>query len=175
MNETQASHQFSMFQLKESCLNIASVAHFNQVDKAKEPYLLHPLWVSAVLSEVPYRTILKRTMISLSEDEKEYAQCVALLHDVIEDSPITYEDLLIKHQLPLEIVDAVKILTKTKGEDYSLYLTRVKKNKLARVVKLADLLHNSDLTRLPRVKDEDQKRRLKYLKSMLFLWDEMVY
>jgi len=175
MKETPQAIQLRHLQLKENCLNIASLAHADQVDKAKEPYLLHPLWVSATLTETPYRSVLKKHMSVLSEEEKEYAQCVALLHDVIEDSPITYEDLLMIYHLPKDIADAVLILTKTKGEDYSLYLKRVKENKLARVVKLSDLLHNSDLRRLPRVKNEDKQRRLKYLKSMLYLWDEMVY
>jgi (p)ppGpp synthase/HD superfamily hydrolase len=171
MKETN-SVQFKHLQLIDLCLNIASLAHADQVDKAKEPYLLHPLWVSAVLTEAPYRTVLKRPMVLLSDEEKVFAQCVALLHDVIEDTPVTYDDLLNKHQLPKDIADAVLILTKTKGEDYSLYLKRVKENKLARVVKLADNLHNSDLNRLPRIKEEDRKRRLKYLKSMLYLWDD---
>jgi (p)ppGpp synthase/HD superfamily hydrolase len=174
MKETSPSVLLKHLQLKESCLNIASLAHADQVDKAKEPYLLHPLWVSATLSETPYRSVLKRHMSALSEEEKEYAQCVALLHDMIEDSPITSSDLLTLYHLPKDIVEAVIILTKTKGEDYSLYLKRVKENKLARVVKLSDLLHNSDLRRLSRIKEEDIQRRLKYLKSILYLWDDLV-
>jgi len=175
MKETAHSDQLKHLQLKETCLNIASLAHADQVDKAQKPYLLHPLWVSATLSETPYRSVLKRHMSVLSEEEKEFAQCVALLHDVIEDSPITYEDLISIYHLPNDIADAVLILTKTKGEDYSLYLKRVKENRLARVVKLSDLLHNSDLRRLPRVKNEDKLRRLKYLKSMLYLWNDLAY
>jgi len=168
MNSTKES--IKNLQQKELCLEIASIAHQNQLDKAKQPYLLHPLWVSATLSEKPYRSVLKQTMANLSDEDIHLAQCVGLLHDVIEDSDVTYEELLHRYHLPQVIADAVLVLSKTKGEDYSLYLKRVKENKIARVVKLADLLHNSDLSRLPRIKEKDIQRRLKYLKSMLYLW-----
>lgn len=85
-----------------------------------------------------------------TEDEK----AVALLHDVIEDSPFTAEELL-QAGLPETVVTAVQVLTKKKGQDYQTYLENVKSNSLARVVKLADLKHNSDLSRLSSVTDKD--------------------
>ena len=85
-----------------------------------------------------------------TEDEK----AVALLHDVIEDSPFTAEELL-QAGLPETVVTAVQVLTKKKGQDYQTYLENVKSNSLGRVVKLADLKHNSDLSRLSSVTDKD--------------------
>ncbi len=172
MNQLEKEQQIKHLQLKSQCLAIATFAHQNQVDKAHQPYLLHPLFVSQALSQAPYRSVLKRFVPLLSETEKIEAQCVALLHDVIEDSPVTYDDLIQRDHLPLVIADAVYILTKIKDEPYNLYLARVKENKLARIVKLSDLLHNSDLSRLPRIKEEDLQRRFKYLKSILYLWQD---
>ena len=82
-----------------------------------------------------------------SDEEK----AVAYLHDVIEDT------------------EAVDIITKKKGEDYQSYLNSVKKNKLARAVKLADLRHNSDLTRLTKVTEKDIERKENYQKAIDFL------
>ena len=79
---------------------------------------------------------------------------VALLHDVVEDSDWTLEDLR-KEGLPEEVVQAVGIITKKRNENYEEYILRVKQNPLARQVKLADLKHNSDLSRLANVTDRD--------------------
>lgn len=172
MNKLDKDQMIHLLQLKHQCLTIANLAHQNQVDKAHQPYMLHPLFVSNALCNAPYPSVLKRWMPLLSETEKIHAQCVAILHDVIEDSAITYDTLIHQYHLPLDIADAVNILTKIKNEDYGLYLKRVKQNKLARIVKLSDLLHNCDLSRLPRIKEEDIQRRFKYLKSILYLWQD---
>jgi len=171
MNELNKDFNLTMLRLKETCFTIAVQAHQGQPDKANQPYILHPLTVSAALTHPPTQSVLKRFVPFLSEEEKMLAQCIALLHDVIEDTSVTYDDLISKYQLPKNIADAVLLLTKTEDEDYFLYLKRVKVNKLARVVKLSDLLHNSDLSRLKRIKEKDIQRRLKYLKAMLYLWD----
>jgi (p)ppGpp synthase/HD superfamily hydrolase len=155
--------------LIKQCLKIASEAHATQVDKAKMTYLLHPIMVS-LLVETHDRSVLKRWGSLLSEEALIEAQCVALLHDVLEDCPVTFEDLRDHHHLPLTICEAVLILTKADNEAYSDYLKRVKANPLSKVVKLADLLDNANLDRLPKVTQEDKARRLKYLKSMLYLW-----
>jgi (p)ppGpp synthase/HD superfamily hydrolase len=157
--------------LIKQCLDIAEKAHFGQVDKAGENYLLHPLIVS-LLVQSHQRSVLKRPGSQLSEKQLLEARCVALLHDVVEDSAITVNDLKDHHHLPVEICDAVKILTKTKGEDYDAYLIRVKANPLSRLVKLADLLDNSNLNRLTKITHEDIDRRLKYLKAMIVLWQD---
>lgn len=155
--------------LIKQCLKIASEAHATQVDKAKMTYLLHPIYVS-LLVETHDRSVLKRLGSVLSDQELITAQCVALLHDVLEDCPVTFEDLRDHHHLPMEICEAVLILTKHDDEDYQDYLKRVKANPLSRVVKLADLLDNANLDRLPKVTQKDKARRMKYLKSMLMLW-----
>lgn len=98
----------------------------------------------------------------------EKAKIVALLHDVLEDLEYTFEDLR-DSGVTEEIVDAVTVLTKPKNMSYNDYLNRVKGNSLARQVKLADLHHNSDLTRLKKIEKRDLKRVEKYRKSIAFL------
>ena len=93
---------------------------------------------------------------------------MALLHDVIEDSPFTAEELLLAG-LPETVVATVQILSKKKGQDYQTYLENVKSNPLARVVKLADLKHNSDLSRLSSITDKDLERLEKYKKAIDYL------
>lgn len=130
-------------------LSIARQAHEGQLDKAGVDYIKHPIYVA-------------------SQVESEEEKAVALLHDVLEDSPITAEELLIAG-LPVEVVTAVKLLTKKPMQDYQAYLETVKTNPLARVVKLADLKHNSDLSRLPSITAKDRERLQKYKKAMDFL------
>jgi len=133
----------------EIVLEIAKTDHTGQVDKAGVDYIQHPL---SVASQVD------------SEEEK----AVALLHDVMEDSDMTAEDLLAAG-LPAEVVEAVEILTKKKGQDYQKYLAAVKTNELARVVKIADLKHNSDLSRLSNITNLDNERVQKYAKAIQYL------
>lgn len=155
----------------KQCLDIAEKAHAGQVDKAGEMYLLHPVIVS-LLIECHDRSVLKRLGNQLDEETLIQARCVALLHDVLEDSTITYDELLNRYHLPVQICDAVKILTKTKGEALEVYLIRVKGNPLSRIVKLADLLDNTNLNRLSKITPKDIERRHRYLKSMRMLWHD---
>ncbi|SNG67257.1 metal dependent phosphohydrolase, HD region [Streptococcus pneumoniae] len=124
-------------------LAIAKKAHAGQVDKAGIDYIQHPLYVA-------------------SQVKTEQEKAVALLHDVIEDSDVTADDLLASG-LSNEVVTAVQILTKKKGQSYQEYLEKVKSNNLARIVKLADLKHNSDLSRLKSVTNTDYERVKKWL------------
>lgn len=133
----------------EKAYEIAKRAHLGQVDKAGEDYIKHPEKVA-----------------SFVETDEEKA--VAYLHDVIEDTELTLEDLH-EYEFSKEVIEAVDIITKKKGEDYRNYLNSVKKNKLARAVKLADLRHNSDLTRLTKVTEKDIERKEKYQKAIDFL------
>ena len=133
----------------EKAYEIAKRAHLGQVDKAGEDYIKHPQKVASFVK---------------SDEEK----AVAYLHDVIEDTELTLEDLH-EYEFSKEVIEAVDIITKKKGEDYQSYLNSVKKNKLARAVKLADLRHNSDLTRLTKVTDKDIERKEKYQKALDFL------
>lgn len=123
-------------------LAIARKAHAGQVDKAGVDYIQHPLYVA-------------------SQVKTEQEKAIALLHDVLEDSDITVADLL-AYGLSNKVVTAVQTLTKKKGQSYQEYLEKVKSNNLARVVKLADLKHNSDLSRLKSVSDTDRERVEKY-------------
>ena len=133
----------------EKAYEIAKKAHLGQVDKAGEDYIKHPEKVASFVK---------------TDEEK----AVAYLHDVIEDTELTLEDLN-KYDFSKEALEAVDIITKKRGEDYQSYLNSVKKNKLARAVKLADLRHNSDLTRLIKVTEKDIKRKEKYQKAIDFL------
>ena len=133
----------------ELALSIATKAHRGQFDKAGIDYIEHPIFVASQVD---------------SEEEK----AVALLHDVIEDSSVTAEELL-NAGLPETVVTAVQILSKKKGQDYQTYLKTVKSNPLARAVKLADLKHNSDLSRLETITDKDLKRLEKYKKAIDYL------
>ena len=130
-------------------LSIARKAHEGQLDKAGVDYIEHPIYVASQVD---------------TEEEK----AVALLHDVIEDSPVSAEELL-QAGLPETVVTAVQVLTKKKEQDYQTYLETVKKNPLARVVKLADLKHNSDLSRLSSITEKDRERLKKYQKAIDFL------
>ena len=130
-------------------LSIARQAHEGQLDKAGVDYIEHPIYVASQV-----------------KSEKEKA--VALLHDVLEDSPVSAEELLIAG-LPEEVVTAVQVLTKKPMQDYQAYLETVKKNSLARVVKLADLKHNSDLSRLTSITEKDRERLKKYKNAIDFL------
>ena len=133
----------------EKAYEIAKKSHLGQVDKAGEDYIKHPEKVASFVK---------------TDEEK----AVAYLHDVIEDTELTLEDLN-KYDFSKEVLEAVDIITKKRGEDYQSYLNSVKKNKLARAVKLADLRHNSDLTRLIKVTEKDIKRKEKYQKAIDFL------
>ena len=133
----------------EKAYEIAKKAHLGQIDKAGEDYIKHPEKVASFVN---------------SDEEK----AVAYLHDVIEDTELTLEDLR-EYGFSEEVLKAVDVITKKKGQDYQTYLNSVKENKLARVVKLADLRHNSDLTRLIDITEKDRERKEKYQKAIDFL------
>ena len=128
---------------------LAYMAHRGQKDKAGKPYILHPV-------NVAMRVKGKKRKI------------VALLHDIVEDTEITL-DKLEKMGFDDEIVEAVKAITKVKGEGYGIYLNRVKNNDIAKDVKLADLKHNGDLSRLKVITLNDLKRAKKYAQATLYL------
>ena len=135
--------------LEELAFEIAKEAHAGQTDKAGLDYILHPLQVAAEMT---------------TDEEK----AVALLHDIIEDTDVTANELLAKG-LPDNVVEAVKALTKKHNQNYAAYLAGVKKNRLATAVKLADLKHNSDLSRLERITQKDRERAEKYRKAIEYL------
>lgn len=132
-------------------MKIAYEAHKNQVDKGGAPYVFHPF--------------------HLAEQMKtEDTVCVALLHDVVEDSNVTFEQL--EHTgFSQSVINALMLLTHEKNVPYMEYIEAIKSNSIARTVKLADLKHNSDLNRLDSVTDRDLKRIEKYKKAIFILED----
>ncbi len=136
--------------LTRKAMSIAYNAHHGQVDKGDVPYVFHPVHLA-------------------EQANSEEACIVALLHDVVEDTNVTIEDL-IESGFPEECIIAIKLLSHDKNQDYFEYIENLKTNRLARTVKLLDLNHNSDLSRLTHEPTEkDLKRLKKYHKSMQIL------
>lgn len=115
-------------ELTRKAMNLCYKAHEGQFDKGGVPYVFHPIFVAEQM-----------------DTEEEI--CVALLHDVLEDTDYTEADL-ISEGFPENVIEAVKCITRPKGMVYLEYIDIVKTNKLAVKVKLADLAHNSDEKRL---------------------------
>jgi (p)ppGpp synthase/HD superfamily hydrolase len=139
-----------MSDLLARAIALAARAHLDQRDKAGLPYVLHPL----------------RMMFRLTQPA---ARIAAVLHDLVEDTEWELADLE-KEGFPAEIVTAVDALTKRAGEEYGDFVARAATNPIARLVKLADLEDNMDLTRLstaPNQKDFD--RLSKYHQAWLYL------
>ena len=113
------------------------------------PYIFHPFHLAEQMDD-------------------EYAVCVALLHDVLEDTDYPREALAA--EFPKEVMDAVDLLTHEKGVPYLEYVEKIRPNPLAKKVKLADLTHNTDSTRMP-LDGPAAQRRLeeKYLKAFEIL------
>jgi (p)ppGpp synthase/HD superfamily hydrolase len=140
----------------ERAIEIATQAHEGQVDKAGNAYIGHPLRVMAM---------------GKTEQEK----IAGVLHDIVEDTPWTFEMLEAEGFAP-EIIAALKCVTKiSENEDYDDFIERVKKNPLAVAVKINDLTDNMDIRRLPYLSDKDVKRLKKYLKAYKKLVGEPVY
>lgn len=128
---------------------IAHAAHEGQLDKAGKPYIEH------------LRTVAGSV-------EGHVAKAVAWLHDVVEDSSMTFEDLKAEGITP-EIINHVRLLTHDKSVPYLDYIAAIKGDPVAREVKLADLRHNSDLSRLQTVTEKDRERLAKYQRAIELL------
>lgn len=138
-------------ELTRKSFEIASKAHMGQVDKAGAPYILHPL---AVAKDMP---------------TSEMA-AAALLHDVCEDTPVTFDDLR-EQGIPEIVVQAVRLLTHEPGLSYMKYIERLKNDEIASAVKRADLRHNSSPSRNtapPTKKDGERRRRYQKALGVLF-------
>lgn len=134
----------------ELAIQIAIKAHQNQKDKCGQPYIGHPLRVMNM---------------GFTKDEK----ICGILHDVVEDSDITFE-YLEKQGFEQHIIVALKLLTKETNEtDYFKYIENITKNQLALKVKLYDLTDNMDIKRYTNITDTDKDRLNKYLKAYHYL------
>ena len=132
--------------LTKRAMKIAYEAHKEQVDKSGIPYIYHPIHLAEQMQD-------------------ESTVCVALLHDVAEDTDITLDDLH-REGFGKEIMDALELMTHDENVPYMEYIRRIKDNPVAKEVKLADLAHNSDLTRLDNVDEYALRRVEKYRQAI---------
>ena len=113
--------------LTNKAMKMAYNAHHGQTDCNGVPYIFHPYHLAEQMND-------------------EITTCVALLHDVVEDTNITIEQL--EKVFPKEVTEALKLLTHDDNTDYFEYIRAIKRNPVAKTVKMADLLHNSDQSRI---------------------------
>ncbi len=135
--------------LLDLAIKVATQAHEGQLDKGGNPYILHLQAVAAALDSTENKI-------------------VAYLHDVVEDTEITLEDLK-EMGFTYRIVNSIRILTKSKDISYEDYLKSVKKDSNAWHVKMADIKHNMDISRIPEPTAKDFARIEKYKKALAFL------
>ena len=135
--------------MTKTALKLCFEAHKDQTDKSGLPYVFHPFHLA---EQMP--------------DEK--TTVVALLHDVIEDTDYTLDDMK-NMGFSDDILSAIALMTHDDGVPYMEYVALIKKNPIAKMVKLADLRHNSDMSRLDKVTAHDRERAEKYKKAIKFL------
>ena len=138
--------------LTRKAMKLAYEAHHGQTDKSDVPYIFHPYHLAEQMND-------------------EISVCVALLHDVIEDTAATPEALR-EAGFPQEVVEAVILLTRPDGMPYLDYVRRIKANPVAVRVKRADLAHNSDLTRLDHIDGAALDRTQRYRRAAALLEDD---
>lgn len=142
--------------LTNKAIKLAYQAHDGQVDKAGMPYILHPIHLAEQMDD-------------------EISTCVAILHDVVEDTDITFEDL--EKEFPESVLVPLRYLTHKKGVPYMEYVERILENDVAVKVKLADIDHNMDQSRFCGM-DVDEKTmayfRNKYTKAKAVLCERKV-
>jgi len=135
--------------LTKKAMKIAFEAHKDQKDKSGMPYIFHPYHLAEQMAD-------ERTV------------CTALLHDVVEDTDLTFEQLR-EAGFPEDVIRALRLLTHDDSVEYLQYVQAIKSDPIARAVKLADLRHNSDLTRLEFVDEKSMERAEKYKKAIALL------
>ena len=133
----------------ERAIEIAARVHAVQVDKGGAPYILHPL----------------RVMLRVAPGAQ---QIVAVLHDVVEDSEVTFEDLE-REGFSAEVISGLRAVTKIKGESYEDFVARAALDPVGKAVKLADLMENSDLSRIAEPAQKDLERVEKYGRAIQYL------
>ena len=137
-------------ELTIKAMNLAYSAHHGQFDKGGVPYIFHPIHLA-------------------EEMDDEISTCVALLHDTVEDTAVTPEDL--SKEFPAEVVNAVRLLTHGEDVDYFDYVRAIRQNPIAVKVKLADLRHNGDPKRICN-QGNQERRRAKYAAARAILEDD---
>ena len=135
--------------MTKAALKLCFEAHKNQLDKSGMPYVFHPFHLAEQMTD-------------------ENTTAVALLHDVIEDTDYTLDDLR-KLGFTEDVVSAVGLMTHAEDVPYMEYVAEIKKNPIAKAVKLADLRHNSDTSRLDVVTERDIAREAKYAEAIKLL------
>lgn len=133
----------------ERAIEIAARTHAGQVDKGGAPYILHPL----------------RVMLRVAPGAQ---QIVAVLHDVVEDSEVTFEDLE-REGFSAEVISGLRAVTKIEGESYEDFVARAALDPVGKAVKLADLMENSDLSRIAEPSQKDLERVAKYGRAIEYL------
>lgn len=136
-------------EMTKKALKLCFEAHKEQIDKSGMPYAFHPFHLAEQMQD-------------------EESTIVALLHDVIEDTDYTLDDLR-KVGFDDSVLAAINLMTHEDGVPYMDYVEQIKTNPIAKTVKLADLRHNSDMTRLEVVTPRDQERAEKYLAAIKLL------
>ena len=149
--EIQEEYQMIYTDKTKKAMKLCYEAHKDQVDKSGLPYVFHPAHVAEQMTD-------------------EATTIVALLHDVVEDTDYTLEDLAAEG-FGKDILEAVALMTHEDDVPYLDYVAKLKDNPIARAVKLADLAHNSDLSRIGEVDEETKQRLEKYKKAMALLND----
>lgn len=130
----------------QKAIEIAQAAHQGQKDKSGAPYIMHVIRV-------------------MNSGKTEIEKICGVLHDLVEDTPWTFE-MLQQEGFSEEIINVLKLVTKeSEEEDYDHFIDRIIKNKTAVAVKLNDLRDNMDITRLPQITEQDRARLNKYLKA----------
>ena len=135
--------------MTRKAMKIAYNAHAGQADKTGIPYIYHPIHLAESMSD-------------------ENSVITALLHDVAEDTNITIDDLA-REGFHEDILTALTLLTHNPAEEYMDYISRLSTCPLARKVKLADLRHNSDATRLDSIDEKTARRLEKYSRAIRLL------
>ena len=126
----------------KKALNLCFEAHKDQRDKSGQPYVFHPFHLAEQMTD-------------------ETTTIVALLHDVVEDTDYTLEDLA-NMGFDTTVIEALRLLTHDDDTPYMDYVAKIKDNPVAKAVKLADLRHNSDLSRMDAPTERDYERNAKY-------------
>lgn len=136
-------------EMTKKALKLCFEAHKDQKDKSGIPYVFHPFHLAEQM-------------------ETEETTIAALLHDVVEDTDFTLEDIS-EMGFSKDVTDALALLTHDDDTPYMEYVAKIKGNPVAKAVKLADLAHNSDLSRLDEVTEKALERREKYLSAIKLL------